>query len=434
MSSITQSVTPPVAGPAQSTNFSDAKIDDQTGRNRPENKKQTDFKTLITNSVDNVKKERKAKENGDLTSSSDAEFLDKLADSSKEKRQPKNELGKDDFLKLFVTQLQNQDPMNPDDGTEMAAKLAQFNGLEQMMNVNKGIEKLITAQGTDRNLQMINYIGKEVQVDGGRVRLDKGVPTKSEFEAPAPLAQATLEVRDGSGILVNQVDLGPMDAGKHEIKWDGKTHDGRQLDEGVFTYSITARNTEGGDVPIKLTSKAKINGVDIKNPEGALFSDFGRVTFDQIISVGKSGYDSVETPDAAKSLNPGGAPAGIGQVLNLPLPGSEPKPNSNPVATADNLDRLQAEGKLDLKKPGAVAAAAADAAKTRAAETKTNQEKAVKSAQTRAGAEANPGPNSAHTPPVAPAAAANMKKTVAPNEPASAKLAEPNTDIPAQAS
>lgn len=423
MSSMTQAIKPPVAGPGQTMNFSDAKIDDQTATSRTENKKQTDFKTLINNSIDEVKKERKAKENGDLSSSSDAEFLAKLAEQSKEKRQPKNELGKDDFLKLFVTQLQNQDPMNPDDGTEMAAKLAQFNGLEQMMNVNKGIEKLITAQGTDRNLQMINYIGKEVTVDGGRVRLDKGQATNSEFSTEVPLAAATLEVRDATGILVNQVDLGPMDAGKHDLKWDGKTHDGRQLEEGVFTYSVTARNTEGGNVPINLTSKARINGVDIKSPEGALFSDFGRVTFDQIRSVGKAGYDSIETPLAALSANPGGPPPGIGQTLNVPQPGSEAgdKAKSNPNAgpTADNLDRLQAEGKLDIKKPVAAAAATADAAKARAAETKANQQAAVKSAMNRAAAEAGP--------------ATEVKKAVDPHEAPSAKLMETNK-APTQAS
>ncbi|RYZ52365.1 MAG: flagellar hook assembly protein FlgD, partial [Proteobacteria bacterium] len=247
MSSLTQAITPPVQASTATQVFSDAKVEDQTAKNSVEAKTQnkTDFRTLINNSIDEVKKERKAKENGDLSSTSDAEFLEKLADKSKEKRQPKNELGKDDFLKLFVTQLQNQDPMNPDDGTEMAAKLAQFNGLEQMMNVNKGIEKLIAAGGTDRNMQMINYIGKEVTVDGGRVRLQNGEATKTEFKTEVPIASATLEVRDGAGILVNQVDLGPMEAGDHQLKWDGKTHDGRQLNEGVFTYSVNARNPDG---------------------------------------------------------------------------------------------------------------------------------------------------------------------------------------------
>jgi flagellar basal-body rod modification protein FlgD len=438
MSSLTQAITPPSVASTATQAFSDAKVDDQTARSTVETKTKTDFRTLITNSMDDIKKERKAKENGDLSSGSDAEFLEKLADKSKEKRQPKNELGKDDFLKLFVTQLQNQDPMNPDDGTEMAAKLAQFNGLEQMMNVNKGIEKLITAGGTDRNMQMINYIGKEVTVDGGRVRLQNGQATKTEFKTDVPIASATLEVRDGAGILVNQVDLGPMEAGPHELKWDGKTHDGRQLNEGVFTYSVNARNPDGENIPIALSSKAKITGVDIKAQDGSLFSDFGRVTFDQIQSVGKPGYDAVETPEAAmaQGVPQVATPGMIGKQLNIPIPGAQaqaqaeaaaepalplpPTAAKNKTAASDSLDKLAAQGKLDLKKAGAEAASKAN---SRAAETKQNQEAAAKAAIARAGAESGDRVES--------------EKAVTPQASSSAKLDQsqsPTTNTPAQAS
>ncbi|RYZ67234.1 MAG: flagellar hook assembly protein FlgD, partial [Proteobacteria bacterium] len=351
MVSVSQKVAPPTLQTSATHNFSDAKIDHQTALSTDEDVKKIDFRSLITNSMDDVKKKRAAKENGDLTSSSDAEFLDKLAEQSKEKRTPKNELGKDDFLKLFVTQLQNQDPMNPDDGTEMAAKLAQFNGLEQMMNVNKGIEKLITAQTTDRNMGMMSYIGKEVTVDGGRVRLEDGKPTPSEFSSEFPIASATLEIRDASGMMVNQLDLGAMDQGTHPIKWDGKTSEGRQMTEGVFTYNIAARNSDGEAVPVNLSSKAKINGVDIKSKDGALFSDFGKVTFDQIRSVGLIGFDKVATPEAAESKKP--AALEVGQRLGSAVETLD-KAKAG-ASTVDGLDRLQAEGKLDIKKAGATA-------------------------------------------------------------------------------
>ncbi|RZA24581.1 MAG: flagellar hook assembly protein FlgD [Proteobacteria bacterium] len=353
MVSVSQQVAPPTLQTSATHNFSDAKVDPQTAASAEDDPKKIDFRSLITNSMDDVKKKRAAKENGDLTSSSDAEFLDKLAEQSKEKRQPKNELGKDDFLKLFVTQLQNQDPMNPDDGTEMAAKLAQFNGLEQMMNVNKGIEKLIAAQTTDRNMGMMSYIGKEVTVDGGRIRLEEGKATPSEFSSEFPIASATLEIRDASGMMVNQLDLGAMDKGTHQIAWDGKTSEGRQMTEGVYTYNIAARNSDGEPVPVNLSSKAKINGVDIKSKDGALFSDFGKVTFDQIRSVGLIGFDKVATPEAAISKKP--AALEVGQRLGSAVEAPE-KPKIS-ASTTDGLDKLQAEGKLDIKKPGAIAEA-----------------------------------------------------------------------------
>lgn len=328
--SVSQQINPPVAT-SNIHNFSDAKVSDaldkQAGAVDTANK--TDFRSLITNSMDEVKKARKAKENGDLSTGSDAEFLEKLSEQTKEKRVPKNELGKDDFLKLFVTQLQNQDPMNPDDGTEMAAKLAQFNGLEQMMNMNKGIEKLINAQGSDRNMQMINYIGKEVTVDGGRIRMKGGAPGPAEFTVEASIAAGTLEVRDGNGILVSQNDLPRMDRGTHPVKWDGKNSAGQTLPDGTYTFSISARNMDGDPIPVNITSKARITGVDIKDKDGALYSDFGKVTFDQIRSVGRPGFDQ----DGLKT-----------------------------TSTSDDLDRMNAEGKLNLKSGPSAAADAANGA------------------------------------------------------------------------
>ncbi len=404
MSSITQAINPPHVAPSATQVFSDAKVDDNLEKKSGDDKSKTDFKTLITNSVDEMKKDRKAKENGDLSSSSDAEFLEKLSNQTKEKRQPKNELGKDDFMKLFVTQLQHQNPMNPDDGAEMASKLAQFNALEQMMNVNKGIEKLTTQQSTAQNMQMMNYIGKEVTVDGGRVRLENGNITHSEFSAQAPVAAATLEIRGADGMLINQIDLGAMDAGTHDLPWDGMRSDGKPAGDGIYTFNVTARNMEGDNVPINIQSKARITGVDIKAKDGALFSDFGKVTFDQIRSVGLVGYDvenqKANAPGAAPAgANPavgaaaptGQAPAtaatgpaapnspvaslqGLSQAAPAVLPGMPGAPADKSLATppqygaaktsameqksspkspsqvADSLDRMKAEGKLDLKK------------------------------------------------------------------------------------
>ena len=87
--------------------------------------------------------------------------------SNKRKKEAKHELKKDDFLKLFVAQLQHQDPLNPDDGAEMATKLAQFNSSEQMMNVNTNLEKMQKSETTGRNMQLVNYVGKSIKMDGG---------------------------------------------------------------------------------------------------------------------------------------------------------------------------------------------------------------------------------------------------------------------------
>jgi flagellar basal-body rod modification protein FlgD len=395
--SVQNMISPPVAR-GNMQDFSAAQIEDPRAPVTTA-KDKTDFRTLITNSMDEVMKERKAKENGDLSSAkTDAEFLEKLADQTKEKRVPKNELGKDDFLKLFVTQLQNQNPLNPEADTEMAAKLAQFNGLEQMLNVNKSLEKMLAEQNTTRNLQLVNYVGRDVIVDGGRVRINEGKPTPTEYKVENDAAQSVLEVRNSSGILVHQIDLGPVMAGTHQLKWDGKTSDGKAIPDGTYTLNMTARNLDGKDVPVNLTSRVKVTGIDINSKDGGLFSEFGKIKFDQIKSVGLNGYDAnmADAPtlaaaaaaapaeaEAASSTAAGAAPgamktvagpnAAAGAAETQAKPAVKTAQSSNPRSASEDLERMKAEGHLKL--PGKAEEASAKGTSSDSAKKSIDQQR-----------------------------------------------------------
>jgi flagellar basal-body rod modification protein FlgD len=79
-----------------------------------------------------------------------------------EKRTASSTLGKDDFLKLLMTQLQNQDPSNPMEDTEFIAQMAQFSTLEQMTNMNSTFEKFITQQQQSQLVSYNQFVGKEI--------------------------------------------------------------------------------------------------------------------------------------------------------------------------------------------------------------------------------------------------------------------------------
>ncbi|GAE24257.1 flagellar basal-body rod modification protein FlgD [Halalkalibacter wakoensis JCM 9140] len=87
-------------------------------------------------------------------------------------------LGKDDFLKILITQLQNQDPANPMDDREFIAQMAQFSSLEQMTNMNQAVQKFVQLQSSQSLVQHSELIGKqiewkrEVQVDQYRTRTE----------------------------------------------------------------------------------------------------------------------------------------------------------------------------------------------------------------------------------------------------------------------
>lgn len=368
--SVQSLVAPPVPS-AKAMEYSAAKVEDPRETVTLPNNKKTDFRTLISNSMDEVMKERKAKENGDFSNAkTDKEFLEKLAEQTKDKKAPKNELGKDDFLKLFVTQLQNQNPLNPEADTEMAAKLAQFNGLEQMLNLNKAMDKLLTEQSSTRNVQMVNYVGRDITVDGGRVKIEKGKPTPTEYKLENDATQSTLEIRNSSGVMVHQIELGPSMAGTHQLKWDGKTSDGKAIPDGTYTLAISARNMDGQSLPVAMTSRVRVTGIDVNAKEGHLYSDMGRIKLDQIKSVGLPGFDNqmadmialppTADPAAAAADPTVQAQNALDQALvadknaavaaSLAPAKNTKAPQTNPPAASEALDRLKAEGKLDLAK------------------------------------------------------------------------------------
>ena len=83
-------------------------------------------------------------------------------------RTTNHELGKDDFLKLLITQLSNQDPTNPMENTQFIAQMAQFSSLEQMTNMNTEFAKLVDSLSTS---QAVSMIGKTVEISNGDIQV-----------------------------------------------------------------------------------------------------------------------------------------------------------------------------------------------------------------------------------------------------------------------
>jgi flagellar basal-body rod modification protein FlgD len=254
--------------------------------------KPTDFGALLQNSNDEVKKERDAKANGNFSGAkTNEDFLEQLSDATKIKPSSKNDLDKNDFLKLFVTQLQNQDPLNPDDGAEMASKLAQFNSVEQMMNANKKLEDMNKNQNTFMNQQLVHYLGKEVTIEGGKIRYADGDKAPMlQFGAESDANQAKIEVRDSNGQVVSQIDVGVLNKGQNQIPWNPVNAKGEPINGGLYTYTVTATKDSGEETPIKITTQTRVTGVDLKDGK-SIKSDLGDLKFTDVVALGLKNDD-----------------------------------------------------------------------------------------------------------------------------------------------
>ncbi|MBU0513510.1 MAG: hypothetical protein KJ621_01945, partial [Proteobacteria bacterium] len=151
-----------------------------------------------------------------------------------------NELDKNAFMKMFLAQIQNQDPMNPMDATQLATQMAQFTTVEQLSNLNTTVTKLLAQQTGATNAQMINLLGREAVVRGNAIYVANEKMTQGSFQL-AETAFCRAQVYDAEGNLVKTITLGQQAANQTiSLGWDGTDDQGNKVADGTYTFKIVA--------------------------------------------------------------------------------------------------------------------------------------------------------------------------------------------------
>jgi flagellar basal-body rod modification protein FlgD len=146
-------------------------------------------------------------------------------------------------MKLLVTQLQNQDPLNPMDNAQMTSQLAQLSTVSGIDKLNTTVESLMSTFTAGQSLQAANMIGHGVLIAGNTVTVSGGHGLLGA-DLAAPASSVKIVIKDAGGNIVRQMDVGATDAGTQMFQWDGKTDAGATAADGQYTYSLTA--TSGG--------------------------------------------------------------------------------------------------------------------------------------------------------------------------------------------
>jgi flagellar basal-body rod modification protein FlgD len=184
---------------------------------------------------------------------------------------PGGKLGKNEFLKLLVTQLRYQDPMNPLQGEQMAAQLAQFSSLEQLVNIGDALKT--QQSGNDALVQAVtnstamNTIGKEVTAVSDQVLLPADGTAKVSCTTAGD-GKGTLTITDASGKVLGSRDLGFIKGGEHTFDVGSA---GAGLKEGGYRYYIDVKNTDGKAVQVETYATARIDGITY-GQDGALLT------------------------------------------------------------------------------------------------------------------------------------------------------------------
>lgn len=185
-------------------------------------------------------------------------------------------MGKDEFLKLLTSQLQNQDPLKPMDNEQFVSQLAQFSSLEQMQNMNASLSSNILINQSVNNQLAANMIGRQIEANGNDLHLDTGGKADLNFTLAAS-ANAKIEVLDSSGKVVATLKPGDMKAGKQSVSWDGKGDDGKPAAAGDYTFRVTGTDAQGNSVAAQTFVRGKVTGVKFEN--GGTYLMVGSRTF-----------------------------------------------------------------------------------------------------------------------------------------------------------
>ena len=142
-------------------------------------------------------------------------------------------------MTLFLAQLRNQDPLNPMENAEMTSQLAQMNMVSGLEELNKQMQTLLGSYNESLSLQAANLIGKNVLVPGKETTLTKdGALFGVDLAGPADKVEVVIS--DATGKEVARQSLGQQEAGSMAFYWDGKGLDGKTLEPGKYSFSVTA--------------------------------------------------------------------------------------------------------------------------------------------------------------------------------------------------
>ncbi|MCO7247825.1 flagellar hook assembly protein FlgD [Halomonas sp. Mc5H-6] len=198
---------------------------------------------------------------------------------------------RESFMTLLITQLENQDPLNPMENSEMTSQLAQINtvsGIEELNDTLSGITKQMDAS---QMLQASGLIGNAVLVPGNQVKVNidedgnsYATPFGIELDKPADNVEITVTSKAGEVVYTNNIE--GVGAGVESFSWGGLNNDGAAVAEGSYNVSFKATNAEGEAIESKALNYAQVQGVtpagsgeEVRLDLGAIY---GQVTLDQV--------------------------------------------------------------------------------------------------------------------------------------------------------
>ncbi|KGD93144.1 flagellar basal body rod modification protein [Achromobacter sp. RTa] len=174
----------------------------------------------------------------------------------------------DQFLTLLVTQLQNQDPLNPMQNAELTSQLAQISTVEGINNLKNTMLAISGQIDVSQSMNAVAMIGKGVLIPGSKIKVGvdgenaaERVVTPYGLDLQADAAKVQVRIADANGAVVRTIEMGEQSTGVYTLSWDGKNDSGVPLEPGAYTVSVLATDADGKKVNSEVLSYGLVKSV-----------------------------------------------------------------------------------------------------------------------------------------------------------------------------
>jgi len=189
------------------------------------------------------------------------------------------------FLKLFLAQLKNQNPLEPLNASEFTGQLAQLSQLEQLLSLKSGLEALKEAFDSHALLWAVGLMGKEVLVNSEGFYFDGETPVEFVLDLPSGIQKVGMVVYDSSSNPVAVQELTVSGGGRISLSWDGTGQDGRKVPSGVYFLKVASFDVKGYGTEARAYLKGKVTGLERSYGVTYLLLDGVRVPVSGLIAV-----------------------------------------------------------------------------------------------------------------------------------------------------
>lgn len=166
-----------------------------------------------------------------------------------------------DFITLLLAELENQDPTSPMETSELVSQFSTLTQVQQGETTNDYLETLSQYASSINSSQAVSCIGKSVTADTSRITVSDGIAETLSFDLSGDASATTVTVYDEDGHEVTTIDCGSLSSGTNTISWDGTDSDGNTVDDGTYSFLVSALDTEGNSVTATASITATITGV-----------------------------------------------------------------------------------------------------------------------------------------------------------------------------